>query len=182
LLHDIAKPQTRTHEPDGRPRFFHHEEVGAAMARDILTGLRYPRSFAEEVGVLIETHMQLHAYSDEWSDGAVRRLMMRLGPRLADAIALVRADADAHAEMRSADSGPKFDALEARIEELSRESTDRLKSPLSGDDLMRRYDRPPGAWIAKIKNELEEEVVEGRLSPDDREQAWSIADSLIEPL
>jgi poly(A) polymerase len=84
--------------------------------------------------------------------------------------------------MRSADSGPKFDAFEARIEELSRESTDRLKSPLSGDDLMRRYDRPPGAWIAKIKNELEEEVVEGRLSPDDREQAWSIADSLIEPL
>jgi poly(A) polymerase len=182
LLHDIAKPRTRTHEPDGRPRFFHHDEEGAGMAREILAGLRYPKAFIEDVVTLIETHMQLHAYSDEWSDGAVRRLMMRLASQLPDAIALARADAESHAEMRTSDSGPKFDALEHRIEDLGRESTSRLRSPLSGDDLMQRYERPPGVWIAKIKNELEEEVVEGRLSPDDRDMAWSIADSLIERL
>jgi poly(A) polymerase len=180
LLHDIAKPRTRSHEPDGRPRFFHHEEIGAEMARHILSGLRYSNNFIEEVARVVETHMQLHAYADDWSDGAVRRLMMRLGPQLGNAIELARADAAAHGEMGRSDNAWKFDALEARLSELNQVSTSNLKSPLSGDELMQRYDRPPGPWIAKIKNELEDEVVEGRLSPNDREQAWSIADTLVD--
>jgi len=54
-----------------------------------------------------------------------------------------------------------------------------LESPLSGDDLMERYHLPAGPWIGEIKSALKEEVVEGRLSPGDREQAWIIADRLM---
>ncbi|HEX6508068.1 MAG TPA: HDIG domain-containing protein, partial [Chloroflexota bacterium] len=49
LLHDIAKPATRTYEANGRPRFFHHEELGAQMVRDILGGLRYPTTIVQSV-------------------------------------------------------------------------------------------------------------------------------------
>src|SRR5207245_4465216 len=93
LLHDIAKPQTRTTEPSGRPRFFHHEEVGSHVARDVLASLRYPNNTIDAVALLVETHMQLHAYSTDWSDGAVRRLMLRLGPLTREAFLLARADA-----------------------------------------------------------------------------------------
>jgi len=179
LLHDIAKPATRTHEPSGRPRFFHHEEVGAAMAREILGGLRYPNGLVDDVATLVETHMHLHSYSAEWSDGAVRRLMVRLGPLLQPAILLARADGAGHALTGESTSAPKFDHLEERIAAIGRHDVETLRSPLSGNDLMERYGRPPGPWIRRIKDALLDEVLDGRLATDDRASAWKIADRLI---
>jgi poly(A) polymerase len=179
LLHDIAKPETRTHEPDGRPRFFHHEEAGARIAREILRGLRYPNEIVDHVVLLVATHMQLHAFSAEWSEGAVRRLCLRLGPVIAPAIQLARADAGAHTLSGRGENAPRFDLLEARLIELSKEPEEAIKSPLSGDDLMERYGRPPGPWIGRVKDALEGEVIEGRLRPDDRDTAWHLADELI---
>ena len=179
LLHDVAKPATRTHEPSGRPRFFHHEELGARLAREILYGLRYGNQVVESVSLLIETHMQLHSYSPEWSDGAVRRLMLRLGRSLGDAILLARADAGGHTVGSPSGNRPKFDHLEARIHGLGRDRVETLQSPLTGNDLMERYERPPGPWIRRIKEALREEVLEGHLAPDDRDGAWKISDRLI---
>ena len=179
LLHDIAKPATRTHDISGRPRFFHHEEIGEQMARQILAELRYPGQIVEAVALLIQTHMQVHSYSPGWSDGAVRRLILRLGPLLPEAILLARADAAGHSLSGVSANAPKFDHLEARIEALGRDEVDALKSPLNGHDLMDRYQRPPGPWIGKIKAALEEDVLEGHLAPDDRDGAWRIADALM---
>jgi len=178
LLHDIAKPQTRTLEADGRTRFFHHEDRGALVAREILLGLRYPGQFVDGVSLLVEMHMQIHAYHDDWSDGAVRRLMLRLGPLTSGAIALAGADASGHSARGTSWNAPKFVALERRIRELQREPVEELRSPLSGDDLMRRFELPPGEWIRVIKDALSEEVLEGRLRPHDREAAWQLAEAL----
>lgn len=180
LLHDIAKPATRTHEPNGRPRFFHHEEIGASMARRILTDLRYSGTVVDAVSLLVETHMQLHSYTSEWSDGAVRRLLLRLGPLTAEAIGLARADASGHSLDGVAHNSPKFDELEVRIRKNQDEEVDRLKSPLSGDDLMARFGRPPGPWIREVKTALENAVIDGQLQPDDRDGAWRIAEDLVD--
>jgi poly(A) polymerase len=179
LLHDIAKPATRTHEPNGRPRFFHHEEVGAAMAREILTGLRYSSNVVEDVALLVGTHMQLHTYNNEWSDGAVRRLVLRLGALTQDSIELARADASGHSLTGTSQNAPKFDELEDRIRRSSEEQVTRLKSPLTGNDLMERYHRPPGPWIREIKIALDDAVIDGKLRPDDRDGAERIADQLM---
>lgn len=181
LLHDIGKPSTRTHEPSGRPRFFHHEEVGAAMARRILSDFRYDNELIGSVTLLVETHMQLHSYGPEWSDGAVRRLMLRLGPLLESAIQLARADASGHARTGMSHNAPKFDQLEQRIHQLGMGRVRELRSPLSGDDLMERYGRPGGQWIGEIKNALLHDVLEGVLEPGDRDAAWRRADELIRP-
>lgn len=190
LLHDIAKPRTRSREPSGRPRFFGHEEMGADIARSVLTGLRYPRDVVDSVATLVETHMQLHGYSSEWSDGAVRRLMRRLDDLIEPAIALARADAEGHAlhtidgranQFQSA-NGPKFDHLVARLSRLREQPPESLASPLTGHDLMQRYNRPPGEWIGRIKAGLEDEVIDGTLAPGDLEAAWRIADRLIDEM
>jgi poly(A) polymerase len=55
----------------------------------------------------------------------------------------------------------------------------RLESPLDGNDLMRIFDRPPGPWIKDVKNHLRELVIEGMLSPDDRDGASRIAHTLL---
>lgn len=179
LLHDIAKPSTRTHEASGRPRFFHHEEAGAEIARQILTGLRYSNEIVDAAVLLIETHMQPHSYSPEWTDGAVRRFMLRLGPLVEDAILLARADAAGHSASGISANAPKFDQLEQRIASLEHDQAQRLQSPLSGYDLMERYGRPPGPWIKEIKSALCDELLEGRLAPDDKDAAWQIADHLV---
>jgi poly(A) polymerase len=179
ILHDVAKPATRTHEPSGRPRFFHHEEVGAATARRVLTRLRYPGQLVDTVVSLVETHMQLHSYNAEWSDGAVRRLMLRLGTHLEQAIQLARADAAGHAVDGSSENAVRLDHLQTRVERLAEDGVETLKSPLTGNDLMDRYGRPPGPWIQRVKDALLEEVVEGRLAPDDRHAAWRLADELV---
>jgi poly(A) polymerase len=48
LLHDIGKPKTRQIGPDG-VSFHHHEVVGARMARERLTALRYPNAVVDDV-------------------------------------------------------------------------------------------------------------------------------------
>lgn len=181
LLHDIAKPATRWVEPDGRPRFFHHEQVGSQTAREILRGLRYPHETVDGVALLVETHMNLHAYSPEWSDGAVRRLIVKIGPLLHSALALAKADAAAHGETGGRHTA-HHDKLEERITALSHEPIDRLKSPLSGEDLMQRFSLPPGPWIRQVKEALLEAVMEGALDPGDMAAVCLLADELVQKL
>lgn len=178
LLHDIAKPATRTHEPYGRPRFFGHDERGALMAREILTDLRYGKDVVEAATLLVSTHMQMHGYTDEWTDGAVRRLTMRLGPLTSEALLLARADASGHALAGQAAGTRRYDALESRIRALQAHAP-RLESPLSGDDLIARYRRPAGPWIRGIKEALRDAVIDGTLASGDRNAALRLADDLM---
>jgi len=55
-----------------------------------------------------------------------------------------------------------------------------LKSPLDGNELMELFGLPPGPWLRPIKDHLLGLVIDGALSPDDKEQAARIAKSLME--
>src|SRR6266699_327981 len=83
LLHDIAKPRTRSVE-DNKIHFFGHEDNGAHMAYDILKRLHFDRDFLERVSRLVRLHMRANAYTHDWTDGAVRRLMLDSGDVLPD--------------------------------------------------------------------------------------------------
>src|SRR6478609_6962326 len=43
LLHDIGKPSTRRHEPEGGVSFHHHEVVGAKLTRQRMRALKYSK-------------------------------------------------------------------------------------------------------------------------------------------
>ncbi len=62
LLHDIGKPPTAAIGPgaDGTPRirFDRHAAVGADMARDILTRLRFPKRDVEAIEHCVRHHMR----------------------------------------------------------------------------------------------------------------------------
>jgi tRNA nucleotidyltransferase (CCA-adding enzyme) len=76
LLHDIAKPRTAQPSPSG-VGFVDHERLGEQMASDVLLRLRYPTKIIEAVAQMVRAH--LLDENAEWTDGALRRFVSRLG-------------------------------------------------------------------------------------------------------
>ena len=175
LLHDIAKPRTKSVR-DGQVHFFGHEEVGARMARRILNGLRYDQSFIRRVTKLVRMHLRVNSYASTWTDGAVRRLVREAGEELAPLIALSRADVTSYREERVRDAAMRADEFERRCAELqAAEDIAQMSSPLDGHDLMTLFGGGPGRWIQDIKDYLLALVLDGELAQDDRERATKLA-------
>ena len=180
LLHDIAKPRTRTIE-DNKIHFFGHEDVGAYMARDILKRLHFDRDFIECVSRVVRLHMRANAYTSDWTDGAVRRLMLEADDTLPDLLDLSRADITSYRADKISRAAARVTELEERCQHL-KEEAERvpIKSPLDGNELMALFQRSPGPWLRPIKDHLLGLVIDGVLSPDDKEEATRIARSLLE--
>jgi poly(A) polymerase len=180
LLHDIAKPRTRTVE-EGKVHFFGHEELGAHMARDILKRLHFDRDFQDRVSRIVRLHMRANAYTPEWTDGAVRRLMLEIGDDLPDLLDLSRADITSYRVDKVSRAAARVSELAERCQRLKEEAQRvPLKSPLDGNELMTLFQRGPGPWLRPIKDHLLGLVIDGLLSSDDKEQAITIARSLYE--
>ena len=180
LLHDIAKPRTRTVE-EGKVHFFGHEDLGAYMARDIQKRLHYDRDFIESVSKIVRLHMRANLYTPDWKDGAVRRLMLDSGDDLADLLDLSRADITSYRTEKVTRATARVAELAERCQRL-KEEAERvpLKSPLDGNELMAMFGRGPGPWLRPIKEHLLGLVIDGVLAPDDKEEAARIARELVD--
>src|SRR3989442_3375942 len=180
LLHDIAKPRTKSVE-DNKIHFFGHEDVGAYMARDILKRLHFDREFIENVSKIVRLHMRANAYTSEWTDGAVRRLMLDSGDVLPDLLDLSRADITSYRADKISRAAARVAELEGRCQWL-KEEAERvpLKSPLDGNELMALFGRSPGPWLRPLKDHLLGLVIDGVFSPDDKEGAARIARDFLE--
>src|SRR5438876_100997 len=180
LLHDIAKPRTKTIE-DNKVHFFGHEDIGAIMAREILKRLHFDRDFIEKVSRIVRLHMRANAYTSDWTDGAVRRLMLDSGDSLPDLLDLSRADITSYRADKVSRATARVAELAERCQRL-KEEAERvpLKSPLDGNELMALFGRPPGPWLRPIKDHLLGLVIDGVLSPDDKEEAARIARAFLE--
>lgn len=108
LLHDIAKPKTKTVDENGRAHFYYHAKLGAKMAEGILRDLKFDNDTIRRVTHLIEYHDDRKIYgADEQTAGTkdergrrrIRRAMNRIGsedfPLLLE---LMRADANGKLE------------------------------------------------------------------------------------
>lgn len=180
LLHDIAKPRTRSIDENNKVHFFGHEEIGAHMTRDILKRLHFDRDFIENVSRTVQLHMRANAYTSDWTDGAVRRLMLDSSESLEYLLDLSRADITSYRADKVTRANARVTELAARCQQL-KEEAERvpLKSPLDGKELMEMFGRAPGPWLRPVKEHLLSLVIDGLLSPDDKEQAMEIARELV---
>jgi poly(A) polymerase len=177
LLHDVGKPATRSVDEQGEVHFYGHAHVGADIAEKWLREMKYPSATIGRIGKLIRLHMRPGGYNLSWSDAAVRRLMRDAGALLEPLLCMVEADIRAQRpDMPHAD----LNALRARIERIrSQEDARRWQSPLSGEELMRLLGLKPGPLIGKLKEALTEQVLEGKLAPDDKQHALQLAQQLL---
>jgi poly(A) polymerase len=158
LLHDIGKPATRKHEPDGRVSFHHHEVVGAKMARKRLRALKYSKQMIDDISQLVYLHLRFHGYGEgRWTDSAVRRYVTDAGPLLPRLHKLVRADCTTRNKRRAARLQANYDNLEARIAELAaREDLQRVRPDLDGNEIMELLGIPPGPQVGEAWRYLKE--------------------------
>jgi poly(A) polymerase len=158
LFHDSGKPQTAR----GDGTFIGHEEVGAEIARAALERLRFAQKEIDVVVALVRLHLRPVFYRSEWTDGAVRRLARDAGPLLDRLMALARADIGASAYPEP----EKLDELQGRLDQVRAELPSRLAPLVSGEEIMRIRGIRPGPEVGRIKQKLEELVIDGEIPPE----------------
>jgi len=168
LLHDIGKPATRRFDGDD-VSFHHHEAVGARMARERLTALRYPTRIVDDVAELVFLHMRPHTYKMGWTDAAVRRYVRDAGSLLPLLNELVRCDVTTRSAARARAIERRIDELEERIDELrAREEIDAMRPPIDGHAVMAHLGISPGPVVGEAMAMLLEHRIEhGPYSEDE---------------
>ncbi len=178
LLHDVGKPQTRTVDGEGGVHFYGHQKVGAEMARELLHRLKFPNQTVSRVSRLVEQHMRIGEYSEQWSDSAVRRLVRDLGEDMDSLFTIAEADRAAfNPEHHYLDP----QVVRGRIRKVQEEADyARVQSPLDGRDIMRIAGIGPGPEVGELKEFLVGEILEGRLTEGDREAAEKLLRAKLE--
>jgi poly(A) polymerase len=169
LLHDIAKPGTRTIDEDGRARFLGHTQEGAAMAKSILERLRFSNKEIKLIELLINQHMRPTQMSHEGlpTNRAVYRFFRDTGDAYIDLLYLCLAD---HLATR----GPELDPLEwqehVELTEYvlkAHQEQENLSAPpklLDGNDLINEFGLQPGPGIGKVLECLRETQAAGEIT------------------
>jgi len=145
LLHDIAKPQTKT-VINGKISFIGHEKQGAKIAKNILSRLKYPADFIKHVCFLIENHLYPKMYLSSWKDTSVRKFADKIG----DSLELIKL-------LNMADSKKFNGELFDRVSKLKRNNMLMPEADLfNGNELIKIFEQPAGQWITEVKNYIRE--------------------------
>lgn len=180
LLHDIAKPETCSFEPDtGRMRFYGHPEVGARRAAALARGLRFSAREIAYIERLITEHLRpgmLAAPGEQPTRRALYKFARDLGDELPDLLLLHLAD---HAAVR----GPLLTLREwerhvAHFTWLlgilyGEEHVARPPKLIDGNDVQRELGLPPGPLIGRLLEAVREAQADGEIG--DRDAALGLA-------
>jgi len=178
LLHDIGKPATKKVEASGAVSFYHHDVVGAKLARKRLTALRFDKDTITAVSRLVELHLRFFGYSDSpWTDSGVRRYVRDADALLERLHILTRADVTTRNRRKAQRLRGAYDELEARIAHLAeQEELDAIRPDLDGEQIMALLNVPPGPIVGKAyRFLLEARLDEGPLGSEEakrRLRAW----------
>jgi len=169
LLHDIAKPEDRTVEENGRIRFLGHTRDGAVTAAAILGRLRFSTSEIRYVEKLVYHHLHPAQMSHEGmpTHRAIYRFFRDTEGAGIDIIYLALADYLAVA-------GPRVDIGEWHMQtehvryiidvHNKQESEILPVRLLTGDDLINEFRMRPGKDIGKLLKLVREAQAAGEIS------------------
>ncbi|MCA1688947.1 MAG: HD domain-containing protein [Actinobacteria bacterium] len=171
LLHDVAKPPTRRVDEDGRVMFRAHDELGAAMAREILGRLRTSERLSAHVAALVRHHLRLGFLVHEVPLGrrAVYRYLAGSDPVAADVTLLSVADRLATRGARSEEAIERHLALARTMigDALAWQSAGPPPPLVRGDELARELGIPPGPRLGALLAELAEAQFAGEATTPD---------------
>src|SRR6266508_385437 len=172
LLHDIAKPETRT-VAEGRIRFIGHDAIGAARAADIARRWRLSRRAGEVLARLVGEHLRpMHLAQ---SGGVTRRARYRfyraLGEDARDLLLLALADAAAvRGESPVAVWMGPGGAIVRDLMRGAEEEAAAVAGPLlRGEDVMQAFGLAPGPEVGRLLERAREAQAMGLVST--REEA-----------
>ncbi len=183
LLHDIAKPATKTIEASGRIRFIGHHSKGAELARHMLARLRLSNRGIGHIAAMVQHHLRprqmaqggemptgraLHRYYRDVGDAAMDTLYLNAADYLAARGPMLDpADWDAHcALMRH--------ILERGGAQHSPKSLPRL---ITGYDIMKKFALAPSPAVGEMLEIVELARASGEVST--KTQALALLDARL---
>jgi poly(A) polymerase/tRNA nucleotidyltransferase (CCA-adding enzyme) len=182
LFHDIGKSYARKEVGEDKDRrksvFYNHEIIGAAVARKILQRLKFSNADVKAITHLIRNHM-FH-YTSQWTDGAVRRFMRKVGLENIDSLfELRRADRIGNG-LKRGESG-SVGNLRNRINRvIEAENAITVKDlAVDGYDIMSELGLQPGPVVGRILRELLEQILDDP-SKNTRETLLTVAREVLE--
>jgi tRNA nucleotidyltransferase/poly(A) polymerase len=171
LLHDVAKPVTRSVDPDGRIRFFNHDQLGAAVTTQRLTELRLGNDEIRRASTIVAHHLRplLLAREPALTRRAIYRFFRDTGPAGVDVALLALADyLGTHA-----DGPPPIDEWKALLDVCAELLTAYFEQPavavnppavITGDDLMAELGLKPGPQIGQLLDAVREAQASGEVA------------------
>lgn len=169
LFHDVAKPQTKRFIEGTGWTFHGHEDLGARMVGQIGKRMRLPIQTIKYIQKLVRLHLRPMQLVDESvTDSAIRRLMVDAGEELDDLMMLCRADITSKNPRKVERYHTNFDRVEKKMKEV--EEKDKLRNfklAIDGNTIMEALGIPPGPTVGRIKQEIKDAVLDGKISNDE---------------
>jgi len=175
ILHDIAKPLTKRYEEGHGWTFHGHEEKGARMTPGIFRRLKLPMNEKMEfVQKLVRLHLRPIALSKEVSDSAIRRLLFEAGDDIEGLMKLCRADITSKNTEKVTRFLKNFEKVEQRMMEVeAKDNVRNFQPPITGDEIIRLFNLPPGPIIGEIKDRIKDAILDGEIH-NNREEAYQL--------
>jgi poly(A) polymerase len=182
LLHDVAKPETRTIDDNGRMRFFGHAQAGALRAASVARRLRFSGGEVRQVEAMVKEHLRPLQIAQDGppSRRALYRYFRDTGEAAIDVLFLSLAD-------HLATVGPRLDWDDWRGHLgvvsfiLAQRFEKELTAPprlVTGHDLMDALDLAPGPLLGRLLEAVQEAQAAGEVTT--REQALALARQELE--
>ena len=184
LLHDVAKPATKTIEASGRIRFIGHHIEGERAARDMLTRLRFANGGVEHVARMVRHHLrptQMAQKGDLPTTRALYRYYRDAGDTAVDTLYLNIADylAARGPELEQGDWASHCELIRHILEEGGRQkSPETLSRLVNGYDIMKEFSLAPGPAIGKLLAMAQEAQACGDVTT--RSQALALVERSLE--
>ncbi|MBS1271329.1 MAG: Multifunctional CCA protein [Candidatus Marinimicrobia bacterium] len=172
LVHDIAKPKTKRFRKNVGWTFYGHDEIGARMLEGFARRMKLSNEMKKYLQKMTRQHLRPISLAQEGvTNSAVRRLLVDVGEDLNDLLTLCRADITSKNPRRVKRYMANFDRVVKRMAEVKeKDKMAEFQSPVRGDEIMDICDIEPGPLVGKIKDAIEEAILDGKI-PNEHDAA-----------
>ena len=165
LVHDIAKPNTRKIDPKKGYTFHGHDAIGERMLNKVAERMKISNALKDYLKKLTRLHLRPIALAKKGiSDSAIRRLMVAAGDDVNDLLTLCRADITTKNQNKIKKYLANFEKVEAKMTDVNeKDKMKAFQSPVRGAEIMKIFNLKPGKKIGKIKSDIEEAILDGKI-------------------